>query len=94
MRVYDEGHRVSSVIMRSDDKPVLRVVLPGGAGIVEIETGLTTSDGAPRVRVDVQSDTDWFGVPPGGLAYTVENGDPGPGVVFLTGRRSADPDGA
>lgn len=85
MKIHKAGTRVSSVVMRSEDRPVLRVILPGGAGVVEIETGLTTHDGAPRVRIDVESNTDRFGVPPGGLVYAVENGDPGPGVVFLTG---------
>lgn len=84
MRVHSDGHRVNSVIMRSDDKPVLRVILPGGAGTVEIETGLTRADGAPRIRVDVQSDTQRYGLADGMLDYVVENGDPGPGVVFLT----------
>lgn len=67
----------------------LRILLPGLSGTVEIRTDLTTADGAPRVRVDVQSDQPRYGTAAeDGLTYEVENGEPGPGVVFLTGRRS------
>lgn len=86
MKIHDDGNRVRSLLLDTA-KPVLRVVLPGGIGTVEIETGLTTEDGKPRVRVDVESDTPRFGPAFDGLLYTVENGDPGPGVVFLTGEQ-------
>lgn len=65
----------------------LRVVIDG-IGAVDIDQGLTTYDGKPRVRVDVASDFDRFGVAPDGLRYVVENGDPGPGVVFVTGEQA------
>lgn len=65
----------------------VRILLPGRTGTVEINTELTDADGAPRIRVDVQSDTARYGPADDGLSYTVENGDPGPGVVFLTGQR-------
>ncbi len=64
----------------------LRVLLPGGTGTVEILTHLTTADGKPRIRVDVRSDTDRYGPAVDGLSYVVETGEPGPGVVFLTGQ--------
>jgi hypothetical protein len=70
-------------IMRQGE--VLRILLPGRTGTVEIDATLTRADGAPRIRVDVQSDAERFGPADDGLSYTVENGDPGPGVVFLTG---------
>lgn len=66
----------------------LRILLPGRTGTIEIDTELHRADGTPRVRVDVQSDTPRYGPADDGLSYTVENGDPGPGVVFLTGERS------
>lgn len=66
----------------------LRILLPGRTGTVEINTELHCADGAPRIRVDVQSDAPRFGSADDGLSYAVENGDPGPGVVFLTGERS------
>lgn len=67
----------------------LRILLPGLSGTVEIRTDLATANGSPRMRVDVQSDQPRFGpVAEDGLTYVVENGDPGPGVVFLTGQRS------
>lgn len=69
-------------IMRQGE--VLRVLLPEGVGMVEIEPGLVTADGKPRVRVDVTSDTTRYGPASDGNSYTVTNGDPGPGVVFLT----------
>lgn len=61
-----------------------RVVI-AGVGQVDIRRDLRTADGKPRVRVDVISDFDRFGPAPDGLRYVVENGDPGPGVVFITG---------
>lgn len=66
----------------------LRILLPGRTGTVEIDTELHRADGAPRIRVDVQSDAERYGPADDGLSYTVENGDPGPGVVFLTGIRN------
>lgn len=65
----------------------LRILLPGRTGTIEIDTTLTRYDGAPRVRVDVTSDSDRYGPADDGKTYTVENGDPAPGVVFLTGTR-------
>jgi hypothetical protein len=67
----------------------LRVVIEG-VGVVDIDRGLMSSEGNPRIRVDVMSDFDRFGPAPDGRHYTVENGDPGPGVVFLTGRLLPD----
>lgn len=64
----------------------LRVVIEG-VGIVDIDRGLITNYGKPRVRVDVISDFDRFGPAPDGLRYVVENGAPGPGVVFVTGEQ-------
>lgn len=83
MRIHSEGNRVRSVLLDTE-RPVFRIVLPGGIGTVEIETGLSTEDGKPRVRVDVESDTFRFGPASDGRSYVVENGDPG--VVFLTGQ--------
>ena len=77
---------MKDVQLREGDK--VRILLPGCVGVVEIESGLATADGRPRIRVDVISDTPRFGPADDGLSYTVENGDPGPGVVFLTGERS------
>lgn len=74
----------TTVIMRPTDR-LVRIVLPGGIGMVDIQVGLTRSDGAPVARVDVTSDTDRYGPALDGRNYTVTNGDPGPGVVFLTG---------
>lgn len=74
----------TTIIARPIDK-LIRVVLPDGIGMVEITTGLRTADGKPRVRVDVASDYERYGPARDGLSYTVENGEPGPGVVFLTG---------
>lgn len=74
-------------IMRQGE--VLRVLLPGRTGMVEIDPTLTRADGAPRVRVDVTSDSDRYGPADDGRSYVVENGDPGPGVVFLTGTNTA-----
>lgn len=68
----------------------LRILLPEGVGTVEIITGLATDEGKPRVRVDVLSDTDRFGPADNGLNYVVKNGEPGPGVVFLTGSVSRE----
>lgn len=73
-------------IMRQGE--VLRVLLPGRVGTIEIDPTLAKADGSPRVRVDVASDADRYGPADDGLAYTVENGDPGPGVVFLTGEQA------
>ncbi len=72
-------------IMRSSQR-TMRVVIEG-VGVVDIDRGLLTKDGEPRVRVDVISDFDRFGPAPDGLRYQVENADPGPGVVFVTGHR-------
>lgn len=68
----------------------LRILLPGRTGAIEINTELSRADGAPRIRVDVTSDAERYGPADDGMNYTVENGYPGPGVVFLTGAR---PDG-
>lgn len=68
-------------MMRSERR---RVILPDGIGTVEIKP-ITRSDGSPGYRVDVQSDTDLYGPAENGRNYTVKNGDPGPGVVFLLG---------
>jgi len=62
----------------------MRVVIEG-VGVIDIDRGLFTEDGNPRVRIDVLSDFDRYGVAPDGRRYEVENGDPGPGVVFVTG---------
>lgn len=64
----------------------MRVVIEG-IGVIDIDRGLRTADGKPRVRVDVISDFDRYGPAPDGLRYVVENGDPGPGVVFITGEQ-------
>lgn len=63
----------------------IKIRLPGRAGLVTVTTHLATEDGHPRMRVDVESDSERYGPADNGLIYTVENGDPGPGVVFLTG---------
>jgi hypothetical protein len=65
----------------------MRVVIEG-IGVVDIDRGLTTADGKPRVRVDVISDFDRYGPAPDGRQYVVENGEPGPGVVFVTGEQT------
>jgi hypothetical protein len=62
----------------------MRVVV-AGIGVVDIER--VTRNGQPAVRVDVISDFDRYGLAPDGRRYVVENGDPGPGVVFMTGER-------
>lgn len=62
----------------------MRIVIEG-IGVVDIDRGLTTADGNPRVRVDVVSDFDRYGLAPDGRRYTVENAEPGPGVVWVTG---------
>lgn len=72
-------------IMRRTQR-TLRVVIEG-IGVVDIDRGLRTADGNPRVRVDVISDFTRYGPAPDGLEYVVENGNPGPGVVFVTGRQ-------
>ena len=70
----------------------LRVIIEG-VGCVDIDRQLFTADGNPRVRVDVISDFDRYGVAPDGRQYVVENADPGPGVVWVTGYRpDATPD--
>lgn len=69
-------------IMRKEQR-TMRVVIDG-IGVVDIDRGLF-KDGHPLVRVDVVSDFDRYGLAPDGRKYTVENGDPGPGVVFLRG---------
>lgn len=78
-------HPNRQYVMRQGE--VLRILLPGKTGTVEIDTTLTRTDGAPRIRVDVQSDAERYGPADDGLSYVVENGDAGPGVVFLTGER-------
>jgi hypothetical protein len=66
----------------------LRVILPDGIGVVEIDTESRREDGAPRVRVDVMSDITYQDPAADGYSYTVEDGQPHhPGVVFLTGTR-------
>jgi hypothetical protein len=69
-------------VMRQGE--VLRILLPGRTVTVEIDTTLSRAHGAPRIRVDVQSDAERYGPADDGHAYVVENGDRGPGVVFLT----------
>jgi hypothetical protein len=80
----------TTIMARKSDR-LIRVVLPG-IGAVDIETGLTDSAGRPVIRVDVQSDAGRgrlaYGLNPEGIPYAVENGEPGPGVVFLTGEAS------
>jgi hypothetical protein len=63
---------------------VTRILLPDGIGTVEITLDLTTADGRDRIRVDVSDDSKRFGPDAKGRTWTTENGDPGPGVVFLT----------
>ena len=63
----------------------LRVIV-AGVGQVDIER-LTNAKGQPVIRVDVISDFDRYGPAPDGLRYVVNNGDPGPGVVFVTGEQ-------
>lgn len=72
-------------IMRENQR-TMRVVIEG-IGVIDIDRGLTTDDGKPRVRVDVISDFDRFGPAPDGRRYVIENADPGPGVVFITGEQ-------
>jgi len=64
----------------------MRIIIEG-IGYVDIDRGLMAEGGRPRVRVDVISDFDRYGVAPDGLRYVVANGDPGPGVVFVTGEQ-------
>jgi hypothetical protein len=68
------------------DQRTLRVIVPG-VGCIDIDRGLRTADGMPRVRVDVISDFDRYGPAPDGLRYVVENAEPGPGVVWMTGEQ-------
>lgn len=75
-----------SIRMRKGTRRI-RVVIEG-IGIIDIDRDLLTNDGKPRMRVDVISDFDRFGPAPDGLRYVVENGVPGPGVVFVTGERT------
>lgn len=63
----------------------MRVVV-AGVGQVDIER-LTNAQGQPVIRVDVISDFDRYGPAPDGLRYVVKNGDPGAGVVFVTGEQ-------
>lgn len=72
----------------------LRVILPGGIGVIEIDTELHRADGAPRVRIDVTSDISHQDPADDGYSYIVEDGEPHhPGVVFLTGTQYApEPD--
>lgn len=63
----------------------VKIRLPERAGLVTIATHYVTADGQPRMRVDVESDTPRHGPADDGLSYTVENADPGPGVVWVTG---------
>lgn len=80
-----------SIHMRKGTRRI-RVVIEG-VGVVDIDRGLRTADGKPRMRVDVISDFDRFGPAPDGLRYVVSNGDPGPGVVFVTGEQpESEPD--
>lgn len=67
----------------------VRVLLPNGEGVVDIALGLETAEGWGRVRVDVQSDSERYGPDRDGRTWAVENGDPGPGVVFLTVQKRA-----
>lgn len=62
----------------------VRVLLPNNEGTVEIRMGLETASGHGRIRVDVQADSEQYGPDSNGCTWEVENGDPGPGVVFLT----------
>jgi hypothetical protein len=64
----------------------VRVILPDGAGTVEIDTSLTEQPGGnPRHRIDVVSDQPKYGrIARDGRTYVAENQRPG--VVFLTGR--------
>lgn len=67
------------------DTRTMRVIV-AGVGQVDIER-LTNAQGQPVIRVDVISDFDRFGPAPDGRQYVVSNGDPGPGVVFVTGEQ-------
>lgn len=77
---------MDDVRMMRREQRRMRIVIEG-IGTVDVDRGLRTKDGEPRVRVDVISDFDHYGPAPDGLRYQVENGDPGPGVVFMTGRK-------
>lgn len=78
---------MDAAIRMDDNQRTLRVIVPG-VGCVDIDRGLITADGKPRVRVDVISDFDHYGVSPmDGRRYVVENAEPGPGVVWVTGER-------
>lgn len=61
-------------------------IIVAGVGQVDIER-LRNAEGQPVIRVDVISDFDRYGPAPDGLRYVVSNGDPGPGVVFVTGEQ-------
>lgn len=69
----------------------IEVRLPHRAGLVTINTDALHPGSGTRMRVDIESGTPRFGPADDGLRYTVENGDPGPGVVFLTGQKEEQP---
>lgn len=85
MQDSQRGRHMTAVRMPTTQR-TMRIVIDG-VGIVDIDRGLTTADGNPRVRVDVVSDFDRYGLAPDGRRYTVENAEPGPGVVWVTGHR-------
>jgi hypothetical protein len=78
------GQPDTTVIMRPTDR-LVRIVLPDGVGMVEIQTGIHIGDD-PRIRVDVTSDQPRYGATAkDGRAYRVENSQAAEGVVYLTG---------
>jgi hypothetical protein len=68
---------------------LVRVLLPNGEGAVDIVLGLTKDDGQECIRVDVASDSERYGPDRHGRTWAVENGNPGPGVVFLIAQKRA-----
>jgi hypothetical protein len=80
------NYSTSSVTMGTHDDRI-RIILPNGIGTIEITAGLRSGSGDPQIRVDVES-----GAARDGRFYQVRNGEPVPGVVFLTGRRLGDQD--
>lgn len=74
----------TTVIMRKTDR-LVRIVLPDGIGMVEIQTGLHIGD-TPRIRVGVTSDQPRYGeTARDGLTYRVSNAYDHDGIVYLDG---------